>query len=350
MPLECPRPLTDYGSITLAHGGGGKMSQRLLDEVVLPALDPRGETSELQALHDGARLNGLRGELAVSTDSFVVRPLFFPGGDIGQLAVHGTTNDLAMCGARPRVLSLSLLLEEGFAVEDLWRVLRSVRAACEEIGVHVVTGDTKVVERGHGDGIYLNTTGLGEVLDGISLRPDRVRAGSRVLVSGPIAEHGMAIMSVREGLQFESDIESDTAALWPVVEELLTRFGPSIQVLRDATRGGVASVLNEIARSAAVGIRLDEASIPVGDTVRAACEILGLDPLYVANEGRFVAFVEADRAESVLEALRAHPLGRGAAIVGETVSDHPGVVRMRSLLGASRVVDMMSGEQLPRIC
>lgn len=346
MSFECPIPLDDYASVTLGHGGGGKLSQKLIDELLLPALD----NEYLRELHDGAVLPAGDARLALSTDSFVVHPQFFPGGDIGLLAVHGTTNDLAMCGARPRYLSLALILEEGFLVKDLWRVLMSIRESTQSLGVAVVTGDTKVVERGKGDGLFINTTGVGEVLDGVDLSPRRVAAGDKVLLSGRIADHGMAILSVRKGLEFEGELKSDTAALWPVVEPLLKNLGQDVHVLRDATRGGVASVSNEVAKSASVGMLLQEDALPVSRPARAACEVLGLDPLYVANEGCFVAFVAPERAGEALEILREHPLGRQACVIGEAVAEHPSVVRMESPYGGVRVVDMVSGEQLPRIC
>lgn len=346
MQLQCPLPITDYDAVTLAHGGGGRLTQRLIEKMLLPGIG----NDILAELHDGARLPRPDGEIAMSTDSFVVSPPFFPGGDIGLLAVHGTTNDLAMCGARPRWLSLALVLEEGFLLKDLWRVLASIRRACDELGVQVVTGDTKVVERGKGDSIFVNTTGLGDVVAGANVSPRRVRAGDRVLVSGPVADHGMTILTLREGLELEGDLRSDTAALWPLVEPLLTLLAGDLHCMRDATRGGVASAVNEIAQAARVGIVLEETAVPVRGPARAACEILGLDPLYVANEGRMIAFVPADRADATLTAMREHPLGREAAVIGEVVADHPGTVRVRSALGGLRVLDMLSGEQLPRIC
>jgi hydrogenase expression/formation protein HypE len=346
MDWTCPLPITDYDAVTLGHGGGGKLTNRLIEQLLVPGLS----NDYLDELHDGAVLPAMDGPLAFSTDSYVVNPPFFPGGDIGLLAVHGTANDLAMCGARPRWLSLGFILEEGFLLKDLHRVVTSIRSACAELDVHVVTGDTKVVERGKGDGIYVNTAGVGQVLPEVRLAPRRVRAGDVVLLSGPIAEHGMAILSVRDDLGFEGDLRSDTAGLWPVVRQVLEAGGEDVHVLRDATRGGVASVVNEVAQAARVGLVLEEAAIPVRPPVRAACEFLGLDPLYVANEGRFLAFVAPARAEAVLAALRAHALGAEAAVIGEVVADHPGVVRLKSGFGGSRVVDMVSGEQLPRIC
>jgi len=346
MQLECPIPLEDYDAVTLGHGGGGKLAQRLIEQLLLPALD----NEILRELADGAIVPWEGDRVAMSTDSYVVHPAFFPGGDIGLLAVHGTANDLAMCGARPRFFSLAFILEEGFPLADLWRLLVSIRKASDALDLRIVTGDTKVVEHGKGDGIFINTTGIGLVREGADLSPRRVSPGDRISLSGPIGEHGMAVMSVREGLGFEGDLASDTAALWPLVERVLEAGGPAVHAMRDATRGGVASVLNEIAGSAGAGMVLEEAAVPVRAPVRAACEVLGLDPLYVANEGRFVCFVAPESAGAVLEAMHGDPLGQGAVDLGEVVGDHPGVVRMRSGFGGSRVVDMMSGEQLPRIC
>lgn len=346
MERECPLPIEDYETITMGHGGGGRLGQRLLDEILVPAFS----NHFLDELHDGAVVPCEGGHLAFSTDTFVVHPRKFPGGDIGSLSVHGTVNDLAMCGAKALNISLALILEEGFAVSELREIVESIRMACEESMVRVVTGDTKVVERGKGDGIYINTSGVGTVLPGVQLSPRRVRPGDRVILSGAIGRHGMAIMSVREGLEFESAITSDSAALWPLVKGVLSAGQKKVRVLRDATRGGVASVVNEIARSAKVGLVLEESSIPVDAPVRAACEILGFDPLYVANEGRFVGFVAAEFADEIVELMREHPLGRDACVVGEVVAEHPGMVRMKSAFGGSRVVDMISGEQLPRIC
>jgi hydrogenase expression/formation protein HypE len=304
----------------------------------------------LAPLHDGAvlRLGGVR--IAVTTDSFVVSPRFFPGGDIGSLAVHGTVNDLAMCGASPVALTAAFVLEEGLGMEELRRIVQSMAAAANAAGVPVVTGDTKVVDRGKGDGIFINTTGFGVVRDGVEIAPTRSQPGDVILVNGPIAEHGIAVMSVREGLEFGTTLRSDSAALHELVAGLLDALGSDVHMLRDPTRGGVSSALNEIARAAGVGVMLDEASIPIAEQVRAACEILGLDPLYVANEGKLLAFVPAERADEALAALRAHPLGRGAVRIGEVVADHPGRVVLRSRIGGLRVVDLLSGEQLPRIC
>jgi hydrogenase expression/formation protein HypE len=346
---SCPIPISDYPTVQMAHGGGGSLSQMLIEKLFVAAFG----NPVLETLHDGAVLalgdNGAR-RLAFSTDSFVVQPLFFPGGDIGSLAVHGTVNDVSMCGARPLALSVGFILEEGFPMADLWRIVESLRDAAADAGVSVVTGDTKVVDRGKGDGVYINTTGVGVVEDGIDITPKRARPGDKVLLSGAIAEHGIAIMSVREGLEFETRIESDSAALYPLIGPLLEHLGERVRVLRDPTRGGVASALNEIAGQADAGISLDEAAIPLAEEVRGACEILGFDPLYVANEGKCLAIVEADAAEPALELWRSHPLGARAAIVGEVVEEHPGRVVLRSTIGGRRIVDMLSGEQLPRIC
>jgi hydrogenase expression/formation protein HypE len=342
---SCPVPLSRHATVQLAHGGGGRLSKVLVDEIARLFDNPA-----LHAMHDGAVLDVPAGRLAFTTDSYVIRPLFFPGGDIGSLAVHGTVNDLAMCGARPLALSAALIVEEGFPMEDLWRVARSMQAAAAAAGVPIVTGDTKVVDRGKGDGVYVNTAGIGIVPAGVDIAPTRARPGDVVILSGEIATHGIAILSVRDGLEFETSLQSDSAALHRLVDRVLTRAGTDVHVLRDPTRGGVASALNEIAGSAGVGIRLDERAIPVREDVRGACEILGLDPLYVANEGKCLAIVAPGAAESVLESMRADPLGAGAAIVGEVTAESPGRVLLRSRVGGLRVVEMMSGEQLPRIC
>jgi hydrogenase expression/formation protein HypE len=342
----CPIPISDYPHVLLAHGGGGRLTQMLIERLFATAF----ANDALAPLHDGAVIPVAAGRLAVTTDSFVVSPRFFPGGDIGSLAVHGTVNDLAMCGAKPIALTAGFVLEEGLAMEELWRVVRSMAAAAAEAGVSVVTGDTKVVDRGKGDGVFINTTGLGVVPAGIEIAPQRARPGDRVLVNGPIARHGIAVLSVREGLAFQTTITSDSAALHTLVADVLAACGPRVHVLRDPTRGGVSSALNEIARSARVGVRLEEARLPLDEQVRGACEILGLDPLYVANEGKVLAIVAPEAAGLALEAMRAHPLGRDAAVIGEVVSEHPGKVFLRSRIGGLRVVDMLSGEQLPRIC
>jgi hydrogenase expression/formation protein HypE len=344
--LACPMPIHDYPRVLLAHGGGGRLTQHLVRELFARAF----ANPALDELHDGAVLPVPAGRLAVTTDSYVVTPRFFPGGDIGSLAVHGTVNDLAMCGAVPLALTAGFVIEEGLAMDELWRIVQSMKAAAEAAGVQVVTGDTKVVDRGKGDGLFINTTGIGLVAPGITISPKRAAAGDAVLINGAIAEHGIAIMSVREGLEFETTLESDSAALTGIVGRLLAACGSDVHVLRDPTRGGVSSALNEIAAAARVGVRLEETAIPIGEEVRGACEILGLDPLYVANEGKVIAIVARDHAEAALAAMRSHPLGRDAAIIGEVVADHPGKVFLKSRIGGMRVVDMLSGEQLPRIC
>jgi hydrogenase expression/formation protein HypE len=344
--LQCPIPISDYPNVLLAHGGGGRLTQMLIDRMFLPTFD----NPTLEMLHDGAVLEVGGSRIAFSTDSFVISPLFFPGGDIGSLAVHGTLNDLAMCGAQPLGLSTGFILEEGLPMEDLWRVVQSIQGAAQAAGVSIVTGDTKVVDRGKGDGVFINTTGLGLIPAGVHVSPRRARPGDLVLVNGAIAVHGMAIMSVREGLEFETALESDSAALHGLVAKVLEVAGDRVHVLRDPTRGGVASALNEIAAQAQVGVRLEETRIPIWEEVRGACEILGLDPLYVANEGKCLVIVDREAAEDVLAAMRGHPLGQEGAIIGDVVEDHPGRVFMRSRIGGMRVVDVLSGEQLPRIC
>jgi hydrogenase expression/formation protein HypE len=344
--VTCPIPIAEYPHVLLAHGGGGRLGQMLVERLFARAFDDPA----LATLHDGAVLEVPAGRIAVSTDSFVVHPRFFPGGDIGSLAVHGTVNDLCMCGATPLAITAGFILEEGLAMEELWRIVSSMAAAARAAGVRVVTGDTKVVDRGKGDGVFINTSGVGIVPAGTSILPSRAAPGDVVLVNGPIARHGIAILSVREGLTFETTVESDSAALNGLVAVMLAAGGDRVHVLRDPTRGGVSSALNEIAQAARVGVRLVEADIPIDEQVRGACEILGLDPLYVANEGRVLAFVARGAADAVIAAMRAHPLGRDAAAIGEVVDGPPGLVQMRSRIGGDRVVDMLSGEQLPRIC
>ena len=346
MGATCPIPLDRYPTVLLAHGGGGRFSAQLVTDMFLPAFG----NPALAVLHDGAVLDVAGGRLAFSTDSFVIKPLFFPGGDIGSLAAHGTLNDIAMCGAKPMALSVGFILEEGLPMDDLWRIVQSLGAAVRRAGVPVVTGDTKVVDHGSGDGIFINTSGIGVIPAGVEIAPTRARPGDVVIVSGEIAVHGIAIMSVREGLEFETALESDSADLSGLVGRVVAAGGNDIHVLRDPTRGGVASALNEIARSAGVGVLIQERAIPLGDEVRGACEILGFDPLYVANEGKFIAIVSPDAADDVLRVLRADPLGERAAVIGEVVDGHPGRVLLRSNVGGLRAVDMLSGEQLPRIC
>ncbi len=348
--FTCPAPLRDRPQIVLGHGGGGALSQDLIEHVFLPAfgnpvLDRLGDSSVLDL---APHLAG-GGRLAFSTDSYVVRPLVFPGGSIGDLAVHGTVNDLAMSGARPLYLSAGFILEEGLPIADLVGIVARMAAAARAAGVAIVTGDTKVVERGHGDGVYINTAGIGVVPPGIDLGPKQVVPGDAILVSGTLGDHGMAIMSVREGLEFEAAITSDTAPLHGLVAAMLEAC-PAIRLLRDPTRGGVATSLNEIAALADVGIEIDEAAIPVSPLVASACEILGLDPLQVANEGKLLAVVPAAAAGDVLAAMQAHEHGRAATPLGRVVAHHPGRVALRTTLGGSRVIPLPLGEQLPRIC
>jgi hydrogenase expression/formation protein HypE len=342
---SCPLPLANYKEIVLAHGSGGKLSGELIQKIVLPQF----RNDLLEPLHDGAMFSVNDTRFAFSTDSYVVSPIFFPGGDIGTLAVHGTVNDLAMCGARPLHLSVGFILEEGLPMDDFRRVVKSMRAAADAAGVTLVTGDTKVVDRGKADKIFINTSGIGLVPKGVNIHPKRAVPGDKIILSGAIAVHGIAIMSVREGLEFETEIASDTAPLNGLVEAIFAT-GKDIHVLRDPTRGGITSALSEITQSAGTGMLLDEARIPISEEVKGACEILGLDPLYVANEGKLIAIVPANGADAILAAMQAHPLGREAAIIGEVVADHPGFVLMKTRIGGSRVVDMLSGEQLPRIC
>jgi hydrogenase expression/formation protein HypE len=342
----CPVPLSDTSRVQLGHGSGGKMSATLLRERFLPHFG----NPTLDRLGDAAVVDVAAGRLAISTDTFVVSPLEFPGGNIGTLAVHGTLNDLAMMGARPRYLTAGFVLEEGLELDVLDRVLAEMSRTAREAGVAIVTGDTKVVERGKADGLFINTTGVGEVDSAFAPAPERARAGDAILVSGPVGRHGIAIMTVRAGLAFDAELESDTANLYPLVAALRGAVGDAVHVLRDPTRGGVASALNEIAGTARVGIMLEETALPVPGPVAAACEMLGFDPLYVANEGVLVAFVDGAVAAAALAALRAHPLGGEAAIVGRAIPNHPGVVAMRTAIGGTRVVDMLPGDQLPRIC
>jgi hydrogenase expression/formation protein HypE len=345
MALSCPVPLAAKDSILLSHGSGGRMSGDLLRNLILPAL----QNPVLERLDDQAIVNVGGCRIAFTTDSFVVKPLFFPGGDIGTLAVNGTVNDLAMGGAEPLFLSLALILEEGLPLDTLRRVIESIRVAAALADVAVVTGDTKVVEKGSGDGLFVNTSGIGLVPSGVRLSADRASAGDRVLLSGTIGDHGITILSQREGLEFESAVASDTAALYTVVADML-RASSGIRCLRDPTRGGLSSSLNEIAARSRVGIELDEKAIPIREEVQGACEMLGLDPLYVANEGKLLAIVEPTAAESVLEAMRRHPLGRNARMIGTVTASHPTMVTLRTRLGTSRIVDLLSGDQLPRIC
>jgi hydrogenase expression/formation protein HypE len=342
---SCPLPLRDTPYVILGHGGGGKLSAELVEHIFLPAF----KNDYLNALGDAAVCDIDVGKLALSTDSYVVQPLFFPGGGIGELAVYGTVNDLAMSGARPLYLTAGFILEEGFSIAQLARIAQDMGGAAARAGVAIVAGDTKVVERGHGDGCYINTTGVGVVPDGIALSPKYMRAGDAVLVSGTIGDHGMAIMSVREGLEFESTIISDTAPLHDLVMQMLA-VCPAIRMLRDPTRGGLAASLNELAAASNLGVLIDEARVPVSPLVQAACEILGLDPMLVANEGKLVAIVPSEFAEAVLGRMREHPLGQQAVQIGRIVEEHPGLVVARTPLGSTRLIIVPLGEQLPRIC
>ncbi|MCP3930325.1 MAG: hydrogenase expression/formation protein HypE [Bacteroidetes bacterium] len=338
-------PELDFDVITLGHGSGGLLTNKLLDSGVFDLL----KNDLLDQRHDGAFLN-LKGDIAFTTDSFVISPVFFPGGNIGELAVNGTVNDLAMCGAIPQYLSLSFILEEGLPMTEFWDILVGIKFACEKAGVQVVTGDTKVVDRGKGDKVFINTTGIGHLHPKANISPGRIKAGDKVIVSGNLATHGIAIMSVREGLEFETTIESDTTNLNHIIKEGMDEFGTHIHLLRDPTRGGVATVLTEVARDTNLGIDIFQKDLPVDEQVEGACEMLGLDPLYVANEGLFTAFVEAEVAEAFLEKIKTKDECKDAAIIGQVVESHPHQVVLTSAIGGKRVVSMLIGEQLPRIC
>jgi hydrogenase expression/formation protein HypE len=362
--VSCPIPLERYPQILMAHGGGGRLMHQLIEEMFVPTFG----NSMLNVRHDAATMHLQGGRFAFTTDSYVVQPLFFPGGDIGSLAVNGTVNDLAMAGARPLYLSAGFILEEGLPMETLWRVVQSMQQAAQKAKVQIITGDTKVVDRGKGDGLFINTAGIGRVEQAKSclagakrssrlrlpdtraeIAPQQVQPGDILLLSGDIGRHGMAVMSVREGLAFENTIESDSAPLASLVLALLAE-GVEIHCMRDLTRGGLASALNEIAEAANITMAIDERLIPVHEDVQGACEILGLDPLYVANEGRFIAFVPEAEGERALAILRSHPLGQEACIIGRVEARQNSLVIMRNQIGTQRVVDMLSGEQLPRIC
>lgn len=339
-------PLADYPTIVMGHGGGGKLGNELVEHLFLPAF----RNPALENLGDAAVLDLGSGRLAMSTDSFVVQPLFFPGGSIGELAVNGTVNDLAVSGADPKFLSASFILEEGFAIAQLAAIVDAMARAATTAGVRIVTGDTKVVERGHGDGCYITTAGVGVLREGVTVGPNRAAPGDAVIISGTIGDHGMAIMSVREGLEFESEIRSDCAALNWMIADVLAAVGGAVHAMRDPTRGGLASTLNEIAVASNVGVAIDEAKVPVRTEVQSACELLGLDPVYVANEGKAVFFVAPEAAERVVEVLRAHPLGRDAARIGQVTAEHKRMLVARTAMGSNRVIAPMIGEQLPRIC
>lgn len=334
-----------HGCVEMSHGGGGRAMAQLIEELFLAAFD----NEWLRARDDCAQFAVPAGRLVMATDSHVVSPLFFPGGDIGCLSVHGTLNDVAMAGARPLYLASSFILEEGFPLADLQRIVESMAQAARRAGVPIVTGDTKVVERGKGDGVFITTTGVGVAPEGVTISASRAQPGDAILLSGALGEHGMAVLAQRENLGFDAPIQSDTAALHELVAAMVAAV-PGIHCLRDPTRGGLASALNEIAQQSGVGMRLRESAIPVREPVRALCEFLGLDPLYVANEGKLLAICPAEAAETLLAAMRDHPLGREAAIIGEVVADDHGFVEMETVFGGRRLVDWLSGEQLPRIC
>lgn len=341
----CNLPLTEYEKILLAHGSGGKLTSELIEKYFYPRLN----NQFLQQQHDGAvfTLNGVR--LAFSCDSYVVQPVFFPGGNIGDLAVNGTVNDLCMCGAKPVFLSAGFILEEGFSLSSLDEILKSMRAAADNSGIQIITGDTKVVERGKGDGIYINTAGIGIVPDAINISPRNCKPGDSVIINGGIAEHGISIIAARNNLDLRTSLKSDTASLKDLINNILSKF-PDIHMMRDPTRGGLSSALNEIARAASVGIEIDESSVPLKDEVRGICELLGFDPLYIANEGKVLLFVDEKNAADVLSLMREHPLGKESQIIGKTVEAHPGMVTLKTVIGTGRIIDMISGEQLPRIC
>jgi hydrogenase expression/formation protein HypE len=343
--LQCPMPKLDFDIITLGHGSGGLLTNRLLDQGVFDLLS----NDILDRRHDGAFLE-LSGATAFTTDSFVISPVFFPGGDIGDLAINGTVNDLAMCGAIPKYLSLSFIIEEGLTIKDFWEILVSIKYASEKAGVKIVTGDTKVVERGKGDQIFINTAGIGSIHPKASINAKNIRAGDQIILSGPVATHGMAIMSVREGLSFETDIISDTQGLNHVVSKLLDRFGSQIKWLRDPTRGGLASSFNELAKDISMGIDLIQKNIPVDEQVYSACEILGIDPYYVANEGIFISIVAPEIAGDYVQMMRDFEETPKAAIIGSVGNEHPRQVLLQSAIGGKRVLNMAIGEQLPRIC
>jgi hydrogenase expression/formation protein HypE len=347
--LNCPRPKADYPYVLMAHGGGGRLMHRLIEDIFIPAFG----SQELELRHDGARLEIGAADVVMTTDSYVVHPLFFPGGDIGSLAVNGTVNDLAMCGARPVALSAAFIIEEGFPVESLIKVAQSMRAAAEAAGVRIVTGDTKVVDKGRGDGLFITTAGIGEVKSSRLIAPSSVAPGDVILINGDVGRHGVAIMAAREGLEFETTIESDCAPLAEPVLKML-EAGIDIHCLRDLTRGGLATTLVEIADAAGVHLAIEEKTVPVREEIRGACEILGFDPLYVANEGRFIAILPEKDAPHALAILKSCAIDFSPAHIGRAVErvpeGQPGLVTMTSVIGSERIIDMLSGEQLPRIC
>lgn len=343
--LSCPIPKSEYDKVLLAHGGGGTLTHQLINKIFLSQFD----NPILSELHDGAKFEIQNSRFAFTTDSYVVQPIFFPGGNIGELAINGTVNDLSVCGAKPLFLSVGFIIEEGFEIEELWKIVLSMKEAASRANVQIVTGDTKVVDKGKGDKIFINTTGIGLIYDGVNISPRNCKPGDVIIINGKIAEHGIAIMSEREGLEFESKILSDTAPLNSLVEDVL-KVSKNISVMRDPTRGGLASALNEIAQAANVKIEIYENEIPISDAVLGACEILGLDPLYIANEGKILIFVNEEDSSKVLEAMKKNPFGKDSRIIGRVVEKTEPIVLMKTLIGSTRVVDMISGEQLPRIC
>lgn len=343
--LSCPVEIKEAKKILLAHGSGGRMSNDLIDKLFLPIFN----NEQLNEKYDSAiiSIEGIR--FAFTTDSFVVKPVFFPGGNIGDLAINGTVNDLAVCGAKPLFISVGLIIEEGFEISQLELIVQSMKRASNDAGVQIVTGDTKVVEKGSCDNIFINTSGIGIIHKGINLSPKNCKPGDVIIINGGIAEHGIAIMASREGLEFETTIKSDTTALNKLTEEVLSK-SKKISMMRDPTRGGIASSLNEIATASKIGIEIEETSIPIKEEVKGACEILGFDALQVANEGKLLLFIDESDAELILNTMKNNRLGKDSAIIGKVVKDHPGIVTIKTSIGTSRIVEMLSGEQLPRIC
>ncbi len=341
----CPIPKSEYDKILLAHGGGGSLSHQLISKMFLPQFD----NELLNAQHDSAIFTVGKNKFAFTTDSYVIQPIFFPGGDIGELAVNGTINDLAVSGAKPLYITTAFIIEEGLPIDNLWKIVLSMKEAAKKAGVLIVTGDTKVVERGKGDKIFINTSGIGIVEEGIDISPKNCREGDVIIINGSIADHGIAIMSARERLAFETEIISDTAPLNDLIRSVLSA-SKNVHVMRDPTRGGVASTLKEIAMTAQMGIEIDEAKIPIKEEVKGACEILGFDPLYIANEGKVIIFAAKEDEKKILSVMRAHQFGKESIVIGKVVKEHPGTVVMKTIIGSTRVVEMITGEQLPRIC
>jgi hydrogenase expression/formation protein HypE len=343
--LACPIPKSDYDKILLAHGGGGTLSHQLLKEFIFPQFD----NEILNQHNDSAVFNIQEKKLAFTADSYVIQPLFFPGGDIGELSINGTINDLSVSGADPFYLSASFIIEEGLPLEDFWRIVLSMKKAGDKAGVKIITGDTKVVDKGKADKIFINTSGIGLIGEGIDISPGNIKTGDLIIINGKIAEHGIAVLSSREGFEFETKIKSDTVPLNSLVKKMLN-VSKNIHCMRDPTRGGVSAILNEIAAEAGIGILIEEEKIPMSEEVKGACEILGFDPLYIANEGKLIAFVSTADAEAVLNEMKKHEYGKESAVIGRVIEQNPGKVLMRTKIGTTRIIDMLSGEQLPRIC